>query len=222
MTQHSASSRRSIRLRGYDYSQAGSYFFTICTHHRQVLFGRIRDGQMECSRAGDAVWSVWRELPVSFPAVELDEFVVMPNHVHGILRLNPVVIPGRVLSASGQASSAHTEIWADAARRGNPWVARADLRSAGDPSPHRAPSVGDIIGGFKSLTAMSVNRLLDRAGAPLWQRNYYEHILRRSDDVVAVRRYISENPRQWRTDRENPRVDAADAKAIASPTPWLR
>ncbi|HKW89479.1 MAG TPA: hypothetical protein VJN21_12060, partial [Candidatus Acidoferrales bacterium] len=83
MPSRSASSRRSIRLPHYDYSQPGNYFFTICTLRRRLLFGRILSGRMQTNRAGDAVWSVWRGLTERFRAIELDSFVVMPNHVHG-------------------------------------------------------------------------------------------------------------------------------------------
>ncbi|MHB8412747.1 MAG: transposase [Candidatus Acidiferrales bacterium] len=128
---------------------------------------------MECTPAGEAVWNVWRELPVRFPAIELDAFVVMPNHVHGILFLCP---PG----VSGAASSAPTKTAAT------------------------APALGLILRAFKSLSAAAVNRALNQRGQSVWQRNYYEHIVRSSKDLDAVRLYIAQNPMQWLNDRENP------------------
>src|SRR6185437_8217532 len=113
MTEHAHSSRRSIRLRRYDYSRAGTYFFTICAAGHESIFGRVLDGKMECNPAGDTVWNVWRGLPERFPTIELDAFVVMPNHVHGILFLCP---PGQ---PSGRASPAPTKTTASAVRRGD-------------------------------------------------------------------------------------------------------
>ncbi|MGB6484651.1 MAG: hypothetical protein WBE86_14285 [Candidatus Acidiferrales bacterium] len=190
------SSRRSIRLGGYDYSLAAAYFFTICAIHRQSIFGRIVGDKMQCNRAGDAVWSAWRELPLRFPAVTLDAFVVMPNHVHGILFLS---LP-KVSVPAGGASPAPTKTNAHAVRRGDPWVARRDSSS-------RAPFLGQIVGTFKSLSAAAVNPLLHRSGS-LWQRNYYEHIVRSGKDLDAIRLYIDQNPEQWRNDRENPQTQA--------------
>ncbi|HEV2315732.1 MAG TPA: transposase [Candidatus Acidoferrales bacterium] len=127
---------------------------------------------MECNPAGKAVWNVWRELPERFPAIELDAFVVMPNHVHGILFLCSPETPGA-------ASSAPTKVAAN------------------------APALGLILRAFKSLTAAAVNRILHRTGS-VWQRNYYEHIVRSAKDLDAVRLYIAQNPMQWLNDRENP------------------
>jgi|SRR5579864_1617790 len=189
------SSRRSIRLKQYDYSQVGSYFFTICAHHRQMLFAEIRDEQMKCNRSEEAVWSVWRGLPARFPMLELDEFVVMPNHVHGILRLNPVTRTG--LWPAGAASSAPT--------------------NATPPSP----TLGRILRRFKSVSAIAVNRVRNRTGAPVWQRNYYEHIIRRSEDLDEVRAYIAGNPAQWPSDRENPRAESS-LKTGKDSIAWLR
>ena len=172
MAVHSASSRRSIRLPRYSYSQSGHYFFTLCVVGHKSILGQVVDFEMQCNRAGDAVRSVWLELPVRFPAIQLDAFVVMPNHVHGILFFRP-------LAAAGAASSAPTKTVAD------------------------APSLGLILRAFKSLSAAAANRILRRTG-PVWQRNYYEHIVRSGKDLDAVRLYIAQNPMQWLNDREHP------------------
>ena len=206
MTEHAHSSRRSIRLRRYDYSHSGSYFFTLCVAGHKSILGRVVDFKMQCNPAGDAAWSVWRELPLRFPAVQLDAFVVMPNHIHGILFLcSPDPRPGR-------ASPAPTKTTASAVRRGDPWVARrdspsralhCDANAASNTVAFRAPSLGEIIGAFKSLSAVAINRALRRTG-PVWQRNYYEHIVRSAKDLGAARLYIAQNPMQWLNDRENP------------------
>ena len=169
MPVHSASSRRSIRLARYDYSQSGCYFFTLCILGHKSILGRVNDYKMECNVAGDSVSDIWHALPMRFPTVELDAFMVMPNHVHGILCLRP-------LPAAGAASSAPTKT---------------------------ALTLGLILRAFKSLSASAINRALHRTGS-VWQRNYYEHIIRSAADLDAIRLYIAQNPAQWQNDRENP------------------
>lgn len=173
-------SRRSTRLHRYDYTQPGYYFFTICAADRTFLFGRIVGERMECNRAGEAIWEVWHELPTRFAAVELDAFVAMPNHVHGVLLLRPPNISTGA-KAAGAASSAPTK-----------------------PSRLR-PSLGLVLRAFKSLSAAAVNRTLHKSG-PVWQRNYHEHIVRNGEDLDGVRLYIAQNPAQWANDRDNPDV----------------
>ncbi|HEV2289703.1 MAG TPA: transposase, partial [Candidatus Acidoferrales bacterium] len=150
---------------------------------------------MECNRAGDAVWSVWCELPTRFPIVELDAFVVMPNHVHGIIFLSrPQTSTG--LRPAGRASPAPTRTIANTDRRGDPWVARACPPGRATPQSRDVPkpvSLGQVIGAFKSLSTAAVNRALHRTGS-LWQRNYYEHIIRSGDELDAIRLYIAHNP----------------------------
>ena len=163
--------RRSIRLRGHDYSQPALYFVTICTRDRECLFGEIRNGKMLLNEAGAAVLRTWNALPERFAPVETDSFVVMPNHVHGVIGLFPVRQANR-----GAASSAPTSSF----------------------------TLGRIIRAFKSLSAMAANRLLHRAGRPLWQRNYYEHIIRGGRDLDDLREYIQQNPVRWEEDPENP------------------
>ncbi|HLW43440.1 MAG TPA: hypothetical protein VKS00_03060 [Candidatus Acidoferrales bacterium] len=172
MPVYSPSSRRSIRFPRYNYSQSGHYFFTLCAAGHKSILGRVVDFEMQCSRAGDAVRSVWLELPLRFPAIQLDAFAVMPNHVHGILFFRP-------LAAAGAASSAPTKTVAN------------------------APTLGLVLRAFKSLSAAAINCILHRTG-PVWQRNYYEHIVRSGKDLDAVRLYIAQNPMQWLNDRENP------------------
>ena len=185
-------SRRSIRLARYDYSQSGFYFFTICLLGHKSILGRILGYQMECTPAGNAVWGIWNTLPARFPAIELDTFIVMPNHVHGILFLRP---PAKNMGGASPVPTRSTS-----ARRGDPRVAPSGCPVRHNPGPL---TLGQIIGAFKSLSAIAVNLVLHRTG-PLWQRNYYEHIVRSPSDLDSIRLYISRNPAQWQNDRENP------------------
>ena len=180
--------RRRLRLKGYDYAQDGAYYVTICAQHRLCLFGDIVDGKIRLNTAGSAVQAVWNELPRRFARLELDAFVVMPNHVHGIAAFvgAGLALPGdEGVARKGAASSTPT--------RGH-----AEYGTAGG-----APALGDVVRAFKSLSAIRVNRLLTRSG-PLWQRNYYEHVIRDEDELKRIREYIANNPMQWELDRENP------------------
>ena len=168
MPTHSASSRRSIRLARYDYSEPTYYFFTLCIVGHKPILGDIVGYKMERSYAGNAVLEAWHGLPKRLSMVDLDAFVVMPNHVHGILFLRPH-------AAAGAASSA----------------------------PTKRPTLGRVLRAFKSLSAAAVNRALNRTGS-VWQRNYYDHIIRSSRDLEEIRMYIAQNPAQWQNDRENP------------------
>ena len=153
--------RRSIRLPGYDYSQPGAYFVTICTYNREL--------SLQVEQVKEAARSVWNSLPARFPDVVLDEFVIMPNHIHGIIILAPTA--GTPLD-TGAASS--------------------------------APTLGQIVRAFKSLSAIEANRILGWSERPFWQRNYYEHIIRDEGELNITRQYIRDNPLKWEQDPDSP------------------
>jgi putative transposase len=177
MDDEAPKSRRSIRLRGFDYSQAGNYFVTICTSGRKRILGTVHDHKVILSAAGEAVRTAWFDLPGRFPSMEPRELVVMPNHVHAILGLTHPISA----AARGAASSAPTT--------GNPAFAY--------------PVLGKLIRAFKSLSAIQVNRALGRSGHAVWQRNYYERIIRSGREYDQARKYILENPIHWDRDPEN-------------------
>ncbi|NJM27567.1 MAG: transposase [Pseudanabaena sp. RU_4_16] len=162
--------RRSIRLRGYDYAQAGSYFVTICIHQRRSLLGDICNGVMHPSTAGRMVQNVWDEIPSHYAGIDLDVFVLMPNHIHGIIILEF----------------------------------------------NAAMKLGDVVHRFKSLTTAKYRHgVLHEQWEPfegrLWQRNYYEHIIRSEESCDLLRQYIADNPLTWECDRLHP--NNADRKS---------
>ncbi len=163
--------RRSIRLRGYDYSQSGAYFVTVCTQNRKCLFGDIADGQMVLNDAGGIVAHTWRWLATQYDYVELDEWGIMPNHMHGIIVITD--------------------------------VCRGGSRTA--PTGKRKP-IGRLVGAFKTVSTNRINEMRGMPGGKLWQRNYYEHIIRNDDELNRIREYIANNPIRWEMDRENPMV----------------
>ena len=176
MGSNQARDRRSIRLPEYDYTQPGAYTITICTQSRAPLFGQIVDGAMWLNRAGEVVHECWREIPDHNHPAELDAFVVMPNHLHGIIVL-------------GQHP------------RGGDTACRALTEGFG--APVRA-SLPTIVRSFKSAATRRVNQLRGTPGGRVWQRGYCERVIRNARELSAVRRYVVENPLKWELDPENP------------------
>lgn len=164
--------RRSIRLAGYDYTEKGAYFVTICVYDpcgwgkgrpqgvARTMLGRILDGGVELNEAGRMVQAVWREIPRFYPGFEIDEFIIMPDHIHGIIHIVGATPRGR---------------------------------------PTTPISLGDLIGRFKTLTTRRYVEGVHAKGWPpfersLWQRNYYERIIRDDDELARIRAYIRNNP----------------------------
>ncbi|GLI32783.1 transposase [Desulforhabdus amnigena] len=181
--------RRSIRLRGYDYSQAGAYFVTICTQNRECLFGEIVDGEMRLNTAGKIVADEWVKTEEIRNEIEMDEWVVMPNHLHGIL-----VITGSGITPHGEG---------DRRCRGDQPVA---------PTGPRPRSIGAVMAGFKSAVTKRINELRRTPGQKLWQRNYWEHIVRTETELNRIREYIWNNPAQWELDRLHPDQPSWDCR----------
>lgn len=185
--------RRSIRLQGYDYTRAGAYFITVCIQGRAGLFGNVDDGEMRLNEAGRMVQSVWDEMPSFYPGVDIDEFIVMPNHIHGI-----VILVGAPPRGSPAPSRGRPD--------GDERSAGMDDGQAWGPAPTvSALSLPDVVHRFKTLTT---KRYIDGVrqsdwtpfSGRIWQRNYYEHIIRGDDSLARIRQYIINNPGQWQTD----------------------
>ena len=167
--------RRSLRLPGYDYTQPGAYFVTLVAQGRLCLFGEIADGEMQLNEVGEIVAQAWQWLARQYPYVDIDEWVIMPNHLHGII-----------------------------------WIVNNDASGRGGSRPaptthpvHPQKSLGRLIGAFKTTSTKQINILNHTPGAALWQRNYYEHVIRNDDDLRRIREYICNNPLRWALDREN-------------------
>ena len=170
--------RRSIRLKDYDYTQPGIYFITICTEKRVCLFGEVVAGRMCLSRYGEIVWEEWLNTETRRPNVITDAFVVMPNHGHGSIGIHDAE-PCR-----GMARHAPTT-----------------ARQFGKPIPNSLPT---IIGSFKSAVTKGINRRRGTTGTSVWQRGYYERIVRNEHALNHVRQYIEENPLRWHYDHFYP------------------
>jgi putative transposase len=184
--------RRSIRLPGYDYTQAGAYFVTIVTWRRDCLFGEVVDGEMRLNEAGQIVQWEWINLSQRFKFIELGTFTVMPNHFHGIPIFHNV-------------GATHTGI-TDAISGKIPLRNTMLEGSDGSPLPHgpKPLSLGAILAQFKSRVTKRLWKIPSLAGTPIWQRNYYEHIIRNDQEMDKIWRYIEGNPVLWNDDDENP------------------
>lgn len=173
------SHRKSMRLKNYDYTSAGAYFMTICTHDRKCLFGHIDNGKMVLNSYGDIVRNVWGDLINHMGGIRLEVFVVMPNHMHGIVMIKRAGLepaPTKNAEAVGAGSK--------------PALSQCGL--------------SEIVRQFKTFSAKRINALRQTAGAPVWQRNYYEHVIRDEKTLFEIREYIENNPKQWDLDENNP------------------
>jgi putative transposase len=203
--------RRSIRLKGYDYTQEGAYYFTICCHQRQCLLGEIKDGVMHLNLVGATVQAVWDSLPRYFPLIELDAFVIMPNHVHGIIVItnNPGNCNPNYNSTPHVNPECRGEAFVPGCHNTPPQFLSANAspfpgcNSTSLPRGTESGSIGAILQNFKSVATRRVNRITRNSGT-LWQRNYHEEIIRNQKAYENIRRYIGENPLSWEEDAENP------------------
>jgi len=161
--------RRSIRLKEYDYSRPGAYFITICTHNREPLFGSIINSEMKSNLYGVFVSKRWNNLPRYYHHLETNAFVIMPNHIHGIL------------------------------------VIKSDSRKMIKGQP-----ISEIVRDFKTFSSRRINEVRGMSGTPIWQRNYWEHIIRNDDSFKRIYDYILTNPLRWHLDKENPYREGED------------
>jgi REP element-mobilizing transposase RayT len=168
--------RRSIRLKDYDYSECGAYFITICTHRRECLFGEIVNGEMRLNEFGEIVWEEWDNNAKVRKNLERDEYIVMPNHVHGIL----LILDENDVGATRRVAPTKR------------------------PNGPASGSIGAIIGQFKSIVTKQINSMRGTRGLNVWQRNYHEHVIRDEDELLEIREYIANNPIKWEDDENNP------------------
>ncbi|MDK2873104.1 MAG: REP-associated tyrosine transposase [Desulfomicrobiaceae bacterium] len=187
--------RRSIRLKGYDYTQPGAYFITICTANRECLFGEVVDGKMRLNEIGKIVWDEWLKTAELRPRVVLDAFVVMPNHLHGII----VLVDGRGTLQRAPTSIQRTPTSTQHAPTSPQHT--LTVERFGKPTSDSIPTIVRL---FKSATTTRINILRGTPGMPVWQRNYYEHIIRNEESLRRIRQYIADNPERWVQDRDNP------------------
>ena len=182
--------RRSIRLKGYDYSQAGLYFVTICCQNRECFFGEILNNEMILNDAGQMVDDEWLGLRERFPNIQLHEYIVMPNHFHAILE----IVEATLVVASNDDNAKN-----DNAVKGHP-------RGVDPTVDAVVKTLGDMVGAFQSITTVKyINGVKTKNwkyfNKKLWQRNYWEHIIRNENSLNNIADYIINNPKKWNNDK---------------------
>ena len=175
--------RRSIRLKDYDYTQAGAYFVTIAVQGRLALFGEVVNGVVRLSDAGKMAHEVWQTMPQRIPSVEMDAFIVMPDHVHGtvVIRDSAAPTPARLGVGASLVGAQAT---------------------GANPAPPKAHALGEMVGAYKSLTTLAYTRGVHTSQwlpfhRRLWQRNFYERVIRNQYEMDHLRAYIRDNPARW-------------------------
>ena len=196
--------RRSIRLKGYDYTKAGAYFITICTWQREHLFGDIVNGEMQLSRYGETVRFNWDNLPKRYRNVELDAFIIMPNHVHGIIVLTDNGLEGAGLESLSVESDKFLVKPCSGAGLESLSVESDKLLVKPAPTKTKLHGLSEIVRGFKTFSARRINQIRRMTGVSVWQRGYYEHIIRNEESLMAIREYIINNPLCWEKDQLYP------------------
>jgi REP element-mobilizing transposase RayT len=227
--------RRSIRLKGYDYSQAGLYFITICVQDKICLFGKVINGKMELNEAGKIAVSCWLDIPVHFPNVTLHEYVVMPNHIHGIIELSGTSVGAKDISPANRTGNEtfgiatknishetgiENETFGIGAKNISPISHETGTPDNGakniSPQPPESSksessksesskprgtsqTIGSIVRGFK----IGVTKWMRQNSNVhhVWQRDYYEHIIRDELSYIRIARYIIDNPEKWKGDK---------------------
>jgi REP element-mobilizing transposase RayT len=158
--------RRSIRLQGYDYSQPGNYYVTICTENKEHWFGEVIEGDMRRNEFGESVAVCWEWLARQYVYVVLDDWIVMPNHLHGIIVIT-------------------------------------DRRGGSRTAPTKRKPLGRLVGAFKTVSPDQFNEKRGTPGGQLWQRDFYDHIIRNEDELNKIREYIRTNPLRWGFDPDD-------------------
>lgn len=191
--------RLSRRLHGYDYRGAGAYFLTICAFQRECLFGEVVEGEVRLTRYGEIVREEWGKTPMLRPDVDLDAFVVMPNHFHAVIFILNHDDAHDIRPATEYESPV-------GAHRRAPETSNGGIGGAhiGAPLRRKSGSLGSIVAGFKSAATKRINDLRVNPGCPVWQRNFYDRVIRSEKEMANIRRYIVDNPAKWDLDENNP------------------
>ncbi|HON78164.1 MAG TPA: transposase [Spirochaetota bacterium] len=191
--------RRSIRKKGYDYSGPGVYYITICSHNQERLFGTVEKNCMVLNGYGEIVRRTWYDLLNHVGGITLDAFVVMPNHFHGIIIIGDIDVGTEISDVVGNSSDV---------RAGLEPAPTESMSSTGItvpispklPTPPKQHGLPEIVRQLKTFSARRINQMRGTPGVPVWQRNYYERIIRDDIELYHVRQYIMNNPKNWKSD----------------------
>jgi putative transposase len=183
--------RRSIRLKGYDYSQPGYYFVTLCTKDRECFLGEIASSKMILNEMGKMVENIWREIPIYFLFISIDQYIIMPNHFYGIIKIaDQNKGSHNCRGLINQTPTGHQTYSSDPIS--NDWILMKNPKI----------TLGKIVRYFKAKSALEIRNKMGNSFC--WQRNYYEHIIHDENELTRIRKYIQDNPVNWSNDEDNP------------------
>ncbi len=195
--------RKRNRLSEWDYSTPHWYFVTICTQNHHELLGEIVKGEMVLNENGEIAEYTWFDLPNHNPNIKLDEFILMPNHIHGI-----IIIKNMIDYTVGTDSKSVLISESDTKRTGSEPVnvnKNTINRTGSEPVPTKKNhGLPEIVRQFKTFSARRINKNRNTPGQQVWQRSYYDHIIRNENSLGNIKLYIRENPQSWETDKNNP------------------
>ena len=184
--------KNSLRLESYTYSNSGAYFITICSYKREEIFGEIINDLIQLSSIGKVIQDCWYQIPINYENIKLDEFVIMPNHIHGI-----IWIVGAIHESPETKQKIHES------PKDNPTQENGVIRELPLRIERRKMLLTKIIGRFKMNSSKSINDIHNSKGSHVWQRSYYDHIIRNEDDLNNTKQYIQDNPLNWDKDENN-------------------
>jgi REP element-mobilizing transposase RayT len=202
--------RRSVRLKGYDYSSTGTYFVTICVQDRAGLLGRIAHGQIILNEAGEMIEHWWNEMKNKYASIVIDGYMIMPNHFHGIIRIVGADLCVCPDNDTNSTKDEQNEIVQDS----------QPIKCEHTGSPLRRTTISNMVQWFKTMSTNEYIRHVKHDGWPafsgrLWQRNYYEHIIHGDRALRKIRKYITDNPKFWESDLLNPQCNDSVANEAA-------
>ncbi len=221
--------RRSIRLKGYDYSRPGMYFVTICTRNHCEFLGKIHDNRIQLNAFGNIVTVCWFDLRNHYTNIELDAFSVMPNHVHYIIKIVKFIVrAGSPRPSSSKQGSPRPSSTVQESLRSSPSAQRSPHPFLGSESPRpniennrkfpkgaweprpyiidnrsKKWTLGQMIAYFKYKSTKQINELRKMPGFPIWKRGFYDRIIRNDAELYKIRQYILDNPKNWDIDKND-------------------
>lgn len=207
--------RKPTRYKDFDYSSVGYYFVTICADGMKSYFGKIRNGEMKLNSIGKIVEKCWYQISEHFKNVELDYFQIMPNHLHGIIIINPVgdgspvpnKLPNENETTQLEIDGSSVPRGSQTARDGKPIIENSNSRvnlGDGKPIPYKKISLSNIVGYFKYQATKEINIMNNTSGRKLFKRSFYDRIIRNEKELYNIRKYISDNPLKWEFEKNLP------------------
>ncbi|GAB6099399.1 transposase [Halanaerocella petrolearia] len=182
---------KSMRLKNYDYSKSGHYFVTICSSNRNCIFGKINDNKIKLNKYGQIADDYWSEIPQHFDNVKLDQHIIMPNHIHGII----------IIKNNNCRNIKNNDCRDMACHVPTTTTKTTKTRKFGN---RKSGTLSTIIGSYKSAVTKKTNQIRNTPGNSIWQRNYYDRIIRSEDELNRIGTYIRQNPLKWELDNNSP------------------